>query len=218
MTDNRNNRYRKAAVLVLAAALLAGCGSEGTDSSKLPKNNAVDQVIQDQVAAEDAATDASGADDGKDAADAAKEDAAKETAGSASSPHENQEALKQAYQMDVDVDLTTMNSDMIYATVYEMMTEPENYEGKKIRLAGNYQVTFYDATQQYYHYALIQDAAACCAQGLEFVWDDGSHVYPDEYPEDYDDILVVGTFETYTEEGDENLYCHLKDATLVPMT
>ena len=26
-------------------------------------------------------------------------------------------------------------------------------------------------------------------------------------------IIVEGTFETYTEEGDENLYCHLVNAT-----
>ena len=62
---------------------------------------------------------------------------------------------------------------------------------------------------------MIQDATACCAQGMEFVWGDGSHVYPDEYPEEDAEVIVEGTFETYTEERDENLYCRLKDATLI---
>ena len=36
---------------------------------------------------------------------------------------------------------------------------------------------------------------------MEFVWDDGSHAYPDEYPEENADVNVEGTFETYTESG-----------------
>lgn len=57
-------------------------------------------------------------------------------------------------------------------------------------------------------------ATACCAQGIEFVWEDGSHIYPDEYPTDNAEIIVEGTFETYKEERDENMYCRLSDATL----
>ena len=41
---------------------------------------------------------------------------------------------------------------------------------------------------------------ACCAQGLEFVWGDGSHKYPDEYPAEDTEIEVQGTFETYKEK------------------
>ena len=45
---------------------------------------------------------------------------------------------------------------------------------------------------------------------MEFVWDDGSHAYPEENA----DVIVEGTFETYTESGDSNLYCRLKDASM----
>ena len=69
-------------------------------------------------------------------------------------------------------------------------------------------------TKKYYFYCVIQDATACCAQGLEFIWDDGTHSYPEEYPEDAQEIMVEGTFETYREEGDDSLYCRLKDASL----
>lgn len=114
----------------------------------------------------------------------------------------------------VDYDLTVMNSDMVYATVYQMMMEPEEYEGKIFRMEGSYYTVYSENTKKYYHYCIIQDATACCAQGMEFVWDDGSHVYPDEYPEENADVVVEGTFETYTESGDTNLYCRLKNASM----
>ena len=114
---------------------------------------------------------------------------------------------------NVDYDLTQMNSDMVYAMVYQMMVTPEQYVGKTFRMDGIFYSSYYDTTNQYYFYCVIQDALACCAQGIEFVWDDGSHIYPDEYPAEAEEIIVEGTFETYTEEGDENLYCHLVNAT-----
>ena len=114
---------------------------------------------------------------------------------------------------NVDYDLTQMNSDMVYAMVYQMMAVPEQYVGKTFRMDGIFYSSYYDTTNQDYFYCVIQDALACCTQGIEFVWDDGSHIYPDEYPEEAEEIIVEGTFETYTEEGDENLYCHLVNAT-----
>lgn len=114
----------------------------------------------------------------------------------------------------IDYDLTSMGSDMIYATVYQLMADPDSYTGKTIKMKGNYNATYYEPNEKYYFYCVIQDALACCAQGLEFIWDDGSHRYPEEYPEDNAEIIVTGIFETYREKGDENLYCRLKDATM----
>lgn len=114
----------------------------------------------------------------------------------------------------VDYDLTTMGSDMVYATVYQFMVAPDDYIGKTIKIEGTYYASFYEPTQKYYHYCIIKDAMACCSQGLEFVWEDGEHIYPDEYPKEDTDVVVTGVFETYTEEGDSNVYCRLKDATL----
>ncbi len=113
---------------------------------------------------------------------------------------------------DIDYDLTKMGSDMVYATVYQLMVSPEEYVGKTFKMNGLYYATYYEPTNQIYHYCIIQDATACCAQGLEFVWDDGSHKYPDEYPEDDSEIVVMGVFETYMEE--DILYCRLSDATM----
>lgn len=112
----------------------------------------------------------------------------------------------------VDVDLTLMGSDLIYATVYQMMSKPEEYEGKTIRIEGKYYASYYPITDKYYNYCLIADAAACCSQGLEFELG-GDAVYPDDYPADQSHVIVTGVFETYTEEAGQTFYyCRLRDA------
>ncbi len=112
----------------------------------------------------------------------------------------------------VDYDLTEMSGDMVYAVVYQMLTNPDDYIGKTVRLEGQYYASYYSVTEQYYHYCLIADAASCCAQGIEFVRGDGAQAYPKDYPEDYTDVIVVGTFGSYV-ELDYVYYC-LLDATL----
>ena len=114
----------------------------------------------------------------------------------------------------VDYDLTQMNGDMVYATVYQMMADPATYEGKTFRMEGLYTPIIVEDTGKIYHYCLIQDALACCAQGMEFVLGDGSHTDQSEYPAEDTDIIVEGTFETYREEDFENLYCRLANATM----
>ncbi len=112
----------------------------------------------------------------------------------------------------VDFDLTSMSGDMVYATVYSMMAEPENYVGKVIRMKGLYYAGYGRKTGKYRHYCLIQDALACCTQGLEFVWGDGSRLYPDEYPEENSEIIVCGIYESYQNEGDSGTFYRLKNA------
>jgi len=115
---------------------------------------------------------------------------------------------------EVAYDLTTMGSEMVYAMVYQFMMNPQDYIGETIKMQGTYYSVWYEQTQKYYHYCIIQDALACCAQGMEFVWEDGSHSYPEEYPENETEVLITGEFETYQEEGDTSLYCRLKNASM----
>ena len=132
-----------------------------------------------------------------------------------STSEETNQAMNEDFSSEgVDYDLTKMDSNMVYATVFEMMRSPERYEGKVFKIHGTFSADYYEPTKQYYYYIQIADAMACCSTGLEFVWGDGTHKYPQEYPKENTEILVTGTFETYQEEGDENLYCHIKDATL----
>lgn len=117
----------------------------------------------------------------------------------------------------IDVDLTALSSTMVYSEVYNMIVLPENYIGKTVKMNGTF--TLYQGLDengapipgQIYFACIIADATACCSQGLEFVLS-GEHIYPDDYPELGAEITVVGTFQTYEENG--YLYCHLIDAEL----
>ena len=45
-------------------------------------------------------------------------------------------------QTTVDYDLTQMSSDMVYATVYQLMVKPDEYVGKTFRIDGNFYATY----------------------------------------------------------------------------
>lgn len=112
---------------------------------------------------------------------------------------------------DVDVDLTKLSSTMVYSEVYNMMYTPENYIGKTVKMSGMFVAYTNQDESQYYPAVIIADATACCSQGLEFVLE-GNPSYPEGYPEMETEITVVGTFETYVEDG--NTYCRLKNAKI----
>ena len=115
------------------------------------------------------------------------------------------------------VDLTALSSTMVYAEVFAMMSSPEDYVGKTVKMQG-----IFSKGQLYAAGSLndggtvfacvIQDATACCAQGIPFELA-GDHTYPQDYPELGDTITVVGTFEIHEQEGME--FCRLRDAELV---
>lgn len=112
---------------------------------------------------------------------------------------------------DVDVDLTKLSSTMVYSEVYNMMYTPENYIGKTVKMSGMFVAYTNQDESQYYPAVIIADATACCSQGLEFVLE-GNPSYPEGYSEMETEITVVGTFETYVEDG--NTYCRLKNAKI----
>ena len=196
---------KKCMVLLLCILLITGCSNKkGTNGKGVNNTNSIEKVIDNQIANEDGKTETTESE--KASSDVESNKGIEDTISGAENVRDTDET--------VDYDLTQMSSDMVYATLYQMMVTPEEYEGKTFRIDGNFYATYYEATKKYYFYCIIQDATACCAQGMEFIWDDGSHIYPDEYPEDNAEIVVEGTFETYREDGDENLYCRLSDAIL----
>ena len=93
-----------------------------------------------------------------------------------------------------------------------MMVFPEQYIGKTVKMGGLFAYYHDEATGNYYFACIIQDATACCAQGIEFVLTD-NYVYPDDYPEVDKEICVVGVFAT-CQEGNFT-YCTLRNATLL---
>ena len=199
---------------LLNLSLLSACAKGKYASNKLAdKNNKVANVVNEQIKKEESKvnTNNSKVDETKESISETKESNA------TGSSNKGNEPTDKAKDTGVDYDLTTMNSDMVYASVYQLMVDPETYVGKTFKMQGTYYSTFYEPTNKYYHYVIIEDAAACCAQGLEFVWGDGSHVYPDEYPANESRVEVSGTFETYKEGEDERLYCRIVNATMRPL-
>ena len=188
----------KQALFILAVALylvsLCACGDQKIQS-KSKQGSATQQVVPEQQPAADETT--------------------PET--SVPEPEQTQpaEALPDYEPAQTsgepDVDLTTLSSTMVYSEIYNMMYEPDRYVGKRIQMNGQFAAYGNPNTGAVYTVCIIMDATACCSQGLEFVLA-GEHSYPAGYPELGTEITVVGTFQTYEENG--YMDCHLVDAEI----
>ena len=112
---------------------------------------------------------------------------------------------------DIDIDLTQMDSNMIYAQVADMVNNSDDYMGKKVKVTG--QFSYYQETDGREFFAvLVNDATACCSQGIEFVLP-GEHKYPDDYPSVGTTITVIGDF-NYYKEDDYYTYVQLLNAEM----
>ena len=123
---------------------------------------------------------------------------------------EKHNSLSNTTNKMIDIDLTELSATMVYAEVNSIMTNPDDYIGKTIKMKGPYYTSFFDETNLYYHYVIIEDATACCAQGLEFIWN-GEHAYPDDYPNEESRIEVAGVFGSYDELGKTYYYLAVDD-------
>ncbi len=108
-----------------------------------------------------------------------------------------------------DVDLTKLNATMVYTKVSDMISNPDNYVGKRVKMDGTFAVAETEARN--YYACLIADATACCSQGIEFVTDKQFN-YPDDYPPKGTEIIVTGIFDTYFEGT--NQYFQLINASV----
>lgn len=113
---------------------------------------------------------------------------------------------------DADIDLTVLSSTMVYSQVYDIVYSPQNYVGKTIKMKGMFSDFYNQVTDKHYFACIIQDATACCSQGIEFILSD-QYVYPDDYPKSGEECTVKGVFNVY-QEG-KYTYCTLQDAELL---
>lgn len=102
-----------------------------------------------------------------------------------------------------EIDLTNMSATMVYSYVFNMFSAPDAFIGQRFKIQGIYDEWLWEEANQTYHYVIIADATACCAQGLEFILTDESATYP----QPGDEIEISGVFSTYEEEG--NLYIQI---------
>ena len=137
-----------------------------------------------------------------------KEVSKKEVAGDAGKGKSSKSKSKTSSNK-IDIDLNNLNANVVYSQVFLMMTEPDKFIGKRIRMSGQFNV--YAAEEgnpsgvTEYYAIIIADAQACCQQGIEFVWP--GHTYPDGFPEVKSNASVTGIFEVYEENGKK--YCRL---------
>lgn len=107
----------------------------------------------------------------------------------------NQEQSEKNAGFSVDFDLTKMNANMVYAQVFNLMLEPQNFDGKTFKIKGNFiKVNGPDGQPSYA--VIIKDALACCQQGLEFKYD-----FAGKEPVVDQEITVIGKY-TLTETPD----------------
>ena len=123
----------------------------------------------------------------------------------------------QASADGVEVDLTVLSSTMVYSEVYNMLyNDPAHYLGKTVKARGEFSIyqLVTDGVLQpdtVSYACIISDAAACCAEGMEFVLE-GDLAYPDDYPELGTEITVIGEFQSYEENG--LIWYHLVNARM----
>ena len=113
----------------------------------------------------------------------------------------------------IDIDLTTMNATMVYSQVSDMLSRPSTYLHKIVKVKGPFKP--YESTNPDYCYPaiIVQDATACCGNGLEFLLygvPRCSMQGGNGYPILNEEATVIGRFETYLEGT--SLFVHLVDA------
>ena len=186
-------RLTAVGLIVVLSLQAAGCAGKGASNNVISTSTGVSDII----AAQTTQSDFFGGDD---------ED---------SYETENDRYTIAPPEEGIDVDLTSMSATMVYSMVYSMMTTPDEFVGKSVKMRGEYIYFNDDTTGHVYHGCIIYDATACCAQGMEFVPYD-KYKYPADYPKDGEEVTVTGVFSTY-KEGD-TMYCTLVNCDFTKST
>ncbi len=175
---------KKTLILISCLLLFSGCSGTKKETKTLDTVSTVREVLDAGMK--------------ETPAPAEETDLPEKTAGPEAEMAEEEEVPAGRTYDTVDVDLTVLSPTMVYAEVYNMITEPDDYYGKVIRMGGMYYHLHDENTGNDYFSCVIRDATACCAQGIEFVLRD-DYIWPDDYPADESDITVVGVFDSYME-------------------
>ena len=205
------NRFIKFFIIFIIFVAIAGCGKKRQNknqmfsTTKSVKDTIEEEMKKEQEKKENAENEKALKNDFQ-----ATEEDVKEINEDKNEENKKAENVGGENQKDIDYDLTEMNSDMIYATVFMVVQDPESYAGKTFKIYGNSYTFPTTEGKSMTHYCLIKDALACCAQGLEFI----SSNSDEKYPDDGDEIVVTGTLESYTVEDIPMPLCRLVNAKI----
>ncbi len=103
--------------------------------------------------------------------------------------------VSQPEVIEVDYDLSNMNFTMISSFFFQMLIESEKYENKTFKIKGKFQ-TFEneeDPAALPYFSVIMNDVTMCCQEGIDFVWE-GNHSWPADYPEQDQEITIIGKY------------------------
>lgn len=209
------NRFIKFFIIFIIFVAIAGCGKKRQNknqmfsTTKSVKDTIEEEMKKEQEKKENAENEKALKNDFQ-----ATEEDVKEINEDKNEENKKAENVGGENQKDIDYDLTEMNSDMIYATVFMVVQDPESYAGKTFKIYGNSYTFPTIEGKSMTHYCLIKDALACCAQGLEFI----SSNSDEKYPDDGDEIVVTGTLESYTVEDIPMPLCRLVNAKIEKKT
>jgi hypothetical protein len=113
----------------------------------------------------------------------------------------------------IDVDLTALSDVMQQAMLLNIVTKPENYLGKTMKIEGEYDSWCPgNVPIDCSHFILFSDAAACCKTGFEFRCNDGK---TNNYPEKDAKIRIVGVISSYKMSGRSLYYLATDDVVIV---
>ncbi len=181
-------RYSAAALALSAVMLLGSCAEDNSDSDVI---NALISKAASSASAENSAVISS------------LEELRAEKSSSVAEAYDTTvpaDTTEASAGDPVDIDLTVMNSTMIYSVIYDIMVNPTAYYGKSLIVDGYFDSMYLDEFQSRYYFVVVPDATACCVQGLEFrLPDEGT--YPDDYPDPGTDIRIRGVLGNYEEAG-----------------
>lgn len=119
---------------------------------------------------------------------------------------ETEEVKEEKASETADIDLSFGSETIAYATITNILEDPQSYLDQKVKMLGTFRQFFSETYDTTYYVCMVTDATACCQQGMEFKLKEGL----DEYPLDGQQIILSGTVDTYA-EGDY-WYAYLKDA------
>ena len=119
---------------------------------------------------------------------------------------ENKEAEKtEVKQEEADIDLSFGSETIAYATISNILEDPEEYMGQRVKMLGSYKQFYSKTCDTAYYVCMVTDATACCQQGMEFKLKDECSL-----PLDGQQIILEGIVDVYPEG--EYWYAYLKDA------
>lgn len=209
------NRFIKFFIIFIIFVAIAGCGKKRQNKNQMfSTTKSVKDTIEEEMKKEEEKKENAENEKALKNDFQATEEDVKEINEDKNEENKKAENVGGENQKDIDYDLTEMNSDMIYATVFMVVQDPESYAGKTFKIYGNSYTFPTTEGKSMTHYCLIKDALACCAQGLEFI----SSNSDEKYPDDGDEIVVTGTLESYTVEDIPMPLCRLVNAKIEKKT